>query len=293
MSRALLALALLGPVPLSVPLSAPALAQDAHAGHGDHDVVPEAPAADDVPGNAAPPPVPTDHPADRFFPVDRMARARADLLKEGRFTGGAVMIDQLEYRAVSGRDGYAWTATAWYGGDIDRVALATEGEGAFGHAPERAEARLVWRQALDPWWNLETGVRQDFAPSPKRTYATVGIEGLAPYWFEVEAQAFVSTKGDVHLRLGGYHDVRLAGPLVLQPDAEVNAALQDVPELGIGAGVERIELGARLRYEFTPRFAPYLGVHWERKLGRTADYARADGEHPSAVSAVLGLRAWF
>lgn len=289
MSRALRVAALLA----TAALASPAWAQDAgheahgmdHAGHG----VP----AGDAPGDAAPPPVPADHAADRFFPADRMARARAALLDEGRFTTGAVMIDQLEYRAVSGRDGYAWTGTAWYGGDMDRIAFASEGEGAFGHRPERAETRLVWRHALNPWWNLEAGVRHDFSPSPQRTYATIGIEGLAPYWFEVEGQVFVSTRGDVHLRVGGYHDVRLAGPLVLQPDAEVNVALQDVPALGIGAGVERIELGARLRYELSPQFAPYLGIHWERKLGATADHARADGERASAVSAVAGVRVWF
>ena len=292
-------------------LSGPALAQ--HAGHDmasmpgmDHgqpaepvtaasDAPDAAPAAavPDTLGNAPPPPVPTDHPADRFFPAERMAQARAALLKEGRMLTGAIQIDQLEYRATSGRAGYGWKASAWYGGDINRIVFATEGEGEFGHAAERAETRVVLRHALDPWWNLEVGVRHDFAPSPQRTYAAIGFEGLAPYWFELEGQMFVSDKGDFHLRLSGSHDIRLAGPLVLQPDAEVNIALQDVPAIRIGAGVERIELGARLRYEITPQFAPYVGVHWERKLGRTADYARADGERASAVSAVIGLRAWF
>lgn len=284
---------------------APALAQHAghdmsgmepmpgmdHTGHGQP--APDATAPDDTPGNAPPPPVPTDHPAERFFPAARMAPARAALLREGRIVTGAILIDQFEYRAVSGRDGYGWKASAWYGGDIDRIVFATEGEGEFGHPAERAETRLMLRHALDPWWNVELGVRHDFTPSPQRTYAAIGIEGLAPYWFELEAQAFVSDKGDVHLRLGGSHDMRLTGALVLQPDAEVNIALQDVPALGIGPGIERIELGARLRYEITPQFAPYVGVHWERKLGRTADYVRADGERASAVAAVFGIKAWF
>ena len=103
----------------------------------------------------------------------------------------------------------------------------------------------------------------------------------------------MSEKGDVHLRLGASHDMRLDGPLVLQGDAEVNFALQDVPAIAIGSGVERIELGARLRYEIGPQFAPYVGVHWERKLGRTADYVHADGEHASAVAVVIGVKTWF
>lgn len=262
----------------------------AHAGHGQ-----SAPAAadDDTPGDAAPPPVATDYPADRFFPATRMDAARAALAGEGRFRGGAVMIDQLEYRAGKGADGYAWKATGWYGGDIDRAVLATEGEGAFGGPAERAELRLMWRHAIGPYFNLEAGVRHDFRPDPERTYAAIGVEGLAPYWFEIEGQAFVSNKGDIHFRLGASHDIRLSGPLVLQPDAEVNVALQDVPELGIGAGVEQLELGARLRYEFRPDFAPYIGVHWERKFGGSADFARADGDGASAVAAVAGLRVWF
>lgn len=252
------------------------------------------PAANDTPGNTPPPPQATDHAADRFFPAVRMAAARAALRKEGgAFTGGALMVDQFEYRARAGRDGHAWKATGWYGGDIDRAVLASEGEGEFGGPVERAEVRAMWRRAIGPWFNFEAGVRHDFRPDPERTYAALGIEGLAPYWFEVEGQVFVSNKGDVHLRLGGSHDMRLSGPLVLQPQAEANVALQDVPELGIGSGIERIELGARLRYEFRPDFAPYIGLHWERRLGGTADHARADGERASAVSAVAGLRAWF
>ena len=81
--------------------------------------------------------------------------------------------------------------------------------------------------------------------------------------------------------------------LILEPEIEIDAALQDVPELGIAAGLEKVELGARLRYEISQRFAPYVGVHWERKLGGTADLARAAGEKRSAVSAVFGIRTWF
>ena len=251
------------------------------------------PDAGDTPGDAAPPPIPGDHPADAYFAPARMARARAELAKEGTWSGSALMVDELEYRARSGRDGFAWKAGGWIGGDLDRLVIDSAGEGDLGGAVERAEVRAVWRHALDPWFNLEAGVRHDFRPGPQRTYAVAGIEGLAPYWFELEGQVLVSNKGDVHLRVGGSHDWRLSGPLLIQPEAELNLALQDVPELGIGAGAERLELGARLRYEVRPEFAPYLGVHWERSLGATAGHLRASGEAASGVSAVVGIRAWF
>ena len=292
----------------SLALAAPALAQEHqhdmggmdHSGHDmagmpGMDMSSEAPppAADDTPGNAAPPPVPTDHPADRFFPAERMARARAGLMTEGKWTGSAVMVDRLEYRTGSGHDGYAWKGSAWYGSDLDKFVIATEGEGIFGESAERVEVQALWRHAVSPYFNLEAGVRQDFRPVPRRTYGVIGVEGLAPYWIETEAQLFVSNKGDVHARLAASHDLRLSGPLVLQPEVEVNFAFQDVPQLGIGSGFERIEAGARLRYEIRPEFAPYIGVNWERSLGGTARATRAAGERASAVTAVAGLRAFF
>lgn len=259
----------------------------AHAGHG------AAPVASDEVGNAPPPPVPTDHPADAFWDKARMAQARADLSQEGRFYGNALIADRLEYRPRNGKDGFAWQAMGWIGGDIDRLSFETEGEGAFGEALETGEVRAAWRHALDPWWNFELGARQDFGHGPDRTYGVIGIEGLAPYWFEVGAHAFVSNKGDVHFRLEAEHDMRLTQRLILQPSVEIDAAAQDVPELGIGAGFEKVELGARVRYEFAREFAPYVGVHWERKLGETARLARSDGEAASQVSAVVGVRMWF
>lgn len=269
--------------------ASPVLAQEMD--HSAHQAAPEA--VDETVGDTPAPTVPSDHAADRIFSADRMARSRAQMVDEMRFSTATVMVDQLEYRAGKGRDGYAWEAEAWYGGDIDRLAIATEGEGAFGRGPKQAEVRAVWRHALDPWFDLELGVRQDFRPDPKRSYAVVGIEGLAPYWFELEGQLFLSSKGDVHARIEASYDQRITQRLILQPRLELDAALQNVPELGIGAGLESFELGARLRYEFVPEFAPYVGVHWERKLNGTADFARSAGDPASSVTVLFGFRSWF
>lgn len=269
------------PSPGQVPSDAP------HAGHD----IPAATAA--VPPGAAPP-APQDHAADAFYDPVVMARARDGLTREhGGMTYSRFMLDRLEYRPQKGADGYAWEGEGWIGGDVNRFALKTEGEGKAGGGVEGAEVQALYSRAINPWFNLEAGVRQDFRPQPQRSYAVVGIEGLAPYWFEVGAQAFVSNKGDAHLRLGGSYDQRITQRLILQPAAEVNIAAQDVPDIGVGAGLSDIELGLRLRYEFAREFAPYVGVNWERKLGQTARYARAEGDRASAVNMVMGIRFWF
>lgn len=258
-----------------------------HAGHGQ-------PAADDgIPKGTAPTP-PADHAAEAFYDPAVMARARAAMLKEsGGMTFSQLMLDRLEYRMGKGVDGYHWEGEGWIGGDINRFAFKTEGEGEIGGPLESAEVQALYSRAIDPWFNLEAGVRHDIRPDPQRSYAVIGIEGLAPYWFEVGAQAFLSNKGDAHLRLEGSYDQRLTQRLILQPAAEVNIAAQDVPELGIGSGISDVELGLRLRYEFAREFAPYVGVNWERKLGDTARFARAEGERASTASFVMGVRFWF
>ncbi len=269
--------------------AAPAAADPSnpHAGHA-------MPASDDSVPKGVAPAVPTDHAADALYDPAIMARARAAMTKEnGGMAFSQLMLDRLEYRAQRGADGYAWEGEGWIGGDINRLAIKSEGEGTIGGPLESAELQALYSRAIDPWWNIVAGVRQDFRPQPQRTYATIGIEGLAPYWFEVEGQIFLSDKGDAHLRVEGSYDQRITQRLVLQPAAEVNIAAQDVPELGIGSGLSTIELGLRLRYELAREFAPYIGVHWERSLGDTARYARAAGEGASATSLVMGIRFWF
>lgn len=169
--------------------------------------------------------------------------------------------------------------------------LKTEGDGAFRGDVDHAEVEALYSRAIDPYWNLQAGVRYDFEPS--RAYAALGVEGLAPYWFELEGALFLSDRGDLFARVSGYHDLRITQRLIIQPRAELNLAAQDVPRDRIGSGLSSTELGLRLRYEVSREFAPYVGVHWERRFGDTADFARADGNDVSDVSFVAGVRFWF
>ena len=274
---------------VALPVQAQTMA-DSQTDHGAHQATHDKPA---VPQGATPP-VPTDHAAEAFYDSAVMARARAAMLKEsGGIAFSQLMVDRLEYHAQKGGDGYRWKGEGWIGGDINRLLIKSEGEGEIGNTLESAELQALYGRAIDPWWNIVGGIRQDFRPQPQRTYATIGIEGLAPYWFEVEGQIFLSDSGDAHLRLEADYDQRITQRLILQPAVEVNFAAQNVPELGIGSGLSDVELGLRLRYEIAHEFAPYLGINWERKLGDTARYARAADERVSAASLVAGVRFWF
>ena len=270
--------------------------------HGDHDMtampsmtVPPSRAGTDLPpGNAPPPPVRHDRSADRFYGTQAMADAEARMMQaHGASTYHQILFNLAEYQAQGGRDFYRWSGEGWIGDAIERLAVKSEGEGSFGQRVENADVQALYSKAVGPYWNLQAGIRQAFLSGPDRVYAVIGIEGLAPYWLEVEASLFLSSKGDLLGRAEAYYDQRITQRLVLQPRAELNFAAQDVPENRIGSGLSDAELGLRLRYEIRREFAPYVGFSWERRLGHTARYARRAGESVGGASFVAGLRFWF
>ena len=231
--------------------------------------------------------------ADAIWGADAMRTSRDRLrYEQGGQTYFWFMADRAEYRAHAGRDGYLWDLQGYYGGDLDKLWVKSEGEGAFGEAIDQAEVQVLWSHAIAPFFDAQVGVRQDFA-GPDRTHLVAGVQGLAPYRFEVDAAAFLSTKGDLTARVEVELDQRITQRLILQPRGEVNLAAQDVLELGIGAGLDSVELGLRLRYEIAREFAPYIGIAQEWRVGGSRDFARARGDDPSVISLVAGVRLWF
>jgi copper resistance protein B len=240
-----------------------------------------------------PPPARADHAADRYFDPARMAAARAVLREEhGGAVSSKVMANILDYQAGPGGGGYRWDGQAMFGGDINRLVLKSEGEGSSRAGLDTAEAQALYSRAIGRYFDLQAGLRQDFSPHA-RTYLALGTEGLAPYWFDVAGALFLSSQGEVLGRVEGTYDVRLTQRLVLQPRIELNLAAQDTAETRTGSGLSKAELGLRLRYEIRHEFAPYIGVSYDRRFGKTADYARLAGEDPESTSFVVGLRAWF
>lgn len=261
---------------------------DPHAGHDmgatAADIAVGPPPAEALQGPA--------HAADTVW-GEGMRDSRAVLTREhGGMSTTKLLIDRAETRSGKGRDGFALDGEGWAGGDIDKLWLKSEVDGAWGEKPERAEAQALWSHAIGPFFDLQAGLRADFAPKG-RARAVLGVQGLAPYWIEVDAAAFVSTKGDITARMKAEHDARITQRLILQPAIEFDFALQNIRDEEIGAGLSTAEAGLRLRYEISPQFAPYVGVNLERAFGRTRRYLREEGEYATDLSLVLGLRTWF
>lgn len=245
-------------------------------------------------GQEPPPPTPTDRAADKFYDPKEMAASEDQLrMEHGGSTVSKVMMNLGEYQFRDGETGYRWEGEAWIGGDVDRLVVKSEGDGGVKSGVAAAEIQGLYSRAIGPYFDLQAGVRHDFKPKAARTYATVGIEGLAPYLFETQAALFLSDHGEVLGRLEGTYDFRLTQRWIVQPRAEINIAAQDIPETGIGSGISNVELGARLRYEVRREFAPYIGISFDEKLGDTANLARLRGEDTHQTSLVVGVRAWF
>jgi len=232
------------------------------------------------------PPIPTDHAADRDFDPAVMAVARAVLKAEhGGSSYSKVMLNLGEVK--NGGDVH-WEAMASTGGDIHRLMVTTRGDG-----PDEAEIQGLYSRAIGPYFDARAGVRQDLGDGPRRTHLVLGIEGLAPYWFDVSSSLFLSNRGELTARAEASYDLRLTQRLILQPRAELALSAQDIPSLGVGAGLDRAELGLRLRYDLKRTFSPYIGLTHERLFGQSADFARGAGERSRHSNVVVGLQAFF
>jgi len=203
------------------------------------------------------------------------------------------LLDRFEYAAQGGRDGYAWDFSALLGGERHRLWLGTNGEGAAWAAPDYVELNALYSHRIRGPWDANAGLRYDLQSGPDRAYAVLGGQYDDGEGLWAGAWAYLSNKGELSARLAGYYDLTLAGPLVLQPSAELDYYGEDMPELGIGRGFGYAEAGLRLRYEIREAFAPYVGLSWSRDLGRTARMTREEGEDPETRSVVMGVRSSF
>lgn len=178
---------------------------------------------------------------------------------------GGMRFDKLEWNGLGGNDRARWDMEAFVGNDYDKFFFKSEG--AFDGPTQRfdeARFQALYSRMISYFFDFQVGVRHDVSPRPSRTYAVIGIEGLAPGFFEIDADAYISQKGEISGSFTGWYDLLITNRLILQPRVDLRLQLQSVPELELGRGLTDFELGARLRYEFTRNVAPYIGVSWDR-----------------------------
>ncbi|MBS0382076.1 MAG: copper resistance protein B, partial [Proteobacteria bacterium] len=255
---------------------------------------------------ATPPPAHSTHvmvmpAAQEAAPAGPRSPDYSDGYRYGAMTGmdmrddaslGMLRFDRLEY--FDGRDehGAAFDVQAWYGNDANKLWLKAEGETAAGRLQDlRVEA--LWDRPVATFWDVQLGVRHDAGVGPDRNWVAFGIQGLAPYWFELQATVYAGPSGRSAFRFESDYELLLTQRLILQPRFEMNLYGRNDPQRGVGAGLSDAALGLRLRYEFTRQFAPYVGVEGERRFGAAARFARVAGAPAFDPRLVAGLRFWF
>jgi copper resistance protein B len=208
-----------------------------------------------------------------------------------------LLLDVFEYRPKGSDSSFRWDAQGWRGGDYNRIWVKSEGERntAF-KADYDIDLQLLYGRFIKRYYDFQVGVRaetQTFrGASVTRTHVVIGLVGLVPYNYEIEPSLFISQNGDVSARFTATKDLLLTQRLVIQPRFEINAAIQRVERFTTGSGLNNIEMGFRLRYEFKRQFAPYLGVSFDRSFFGTADLVRQDGGDPRQIGFVVGVRLW-
>ncbi len=206
-------------------------------------------------------------------------------------SAGTLLLDRLESFAGQGAHGQSWEAQGWYGNDRDKLAFRSEGDRADGSTS--GDATLAWSHAVAAFWDAQLGVRHDIGAGPERNWLAAGVQGLAPYWFEIEATAYAGPGGRTAARLRAEYELLFTQRLILQPEIEVNVYGKDDKARGIRAGVSGVEAGLRLRYEIRRSVAPYVGIAWEHLTGGTADLAAGQGRRVTDRRWVAGIRLWF
>ncbi len=203
-------------------------------------------------------------------------------------------VEEAEYRYTDDdEESFNWDAQAWIGGDVNKLALKSEGELVLDEEElEEAELQALYSRQISNFFDVVVGGRYDFEPEGK-AFGVIGLQGLAPYSYEVDTALFISEDADVTARFEAEYEILVTQQIVLQPSLETNLGFEDVGDSGLGFTFDDIELGLRLRYEIIREIAPYVGISWERALGDAADELEDEGETIDSFAGVAGIRFWF
>jgi copper resistance protein B len=218
-----------------------------------------------------------------------------DILMDNK-TNYFFMTDRLEFYNIDGNP-IVLDAQGYIGKDLQKFWFEAEGEALTAETEGEVELEALYGKAISAYFDARAGIRYDIAYNANDTrtrgFAVIGVQGLAPYLFELDGNVFISEDGDISAALEAEYDFPITQRLWGQPRLETSVAVQEVEEWGVGNGFNDVQLGFRLRYEIEREFAPYIGISWNRKLGETADFVRDEGGDASTFGLVAGLRTWF
>ncbi len=204
-----------------------------------------------------------------------------------------VFLDEFEHRAGDGGNDVSWYGQAWIGTDTNRLWLKTEGVWRNDGDIEDGKHEILYDRPISTFFDVQAGLRVDADSLSGRTWAALGVQGLAPYFFDVSATLYASDGGHVAANFEGTFDLLLTQRLILQPQVEFNIYGQSDPARKIGSGLANIVAGLRLRYEISRKFAPYVGLSWQKSFGQTHRFAVMGGEDGQSLAAVFGFRVWL
>ncbi len=208
-------------------------------------------------------------------------------------TFSQVQVEEAEFRyTTDDEESFNWDAQAWIGGDLNKLLLKTVGEWVPDDGVEEAEAQVLYSRQVSNFFDVVAGARYDFEPDGE-AFGVIGLQGLAPYLFELDTALFISEDADVTGRFEAEYEILVTQKVVLQPSLKTNLAFEEVGGSGLGFAFDDVELGLRLRYEIIREIAPYVGVNWERALGDAADALDDAGEDVDSLAGVAGIRFWF
>jgi copper resistance protein B len=212
-------------------------------------------------------------------------------------TVSKIIFEQLEYRDSSDSSMNRWDMQGWRGTDYEKFWLKFEGEDNNSESSGEFELQTLYSEATSAYWDLQFGARYDRTygdgANDERYFGVFGVQGLAPYWFEIESALFIDKDANVSARFVASYDLLFSQRLIFQPRFELNASANDLPDFGIGQGINDIQIDLRLRYEFKREIAPYIGISWQKKYGDSAAYSQLEGGLSENTEIVLGVRIWF
>ena len=223
-------------------------------------------------------------------PLAVSAQERLHLMDTHTFV--QLMIDELELGDALDANDVTWDANLSVGGDLHKFWFKTEGERSDTDG-DRTELQFLYSKAILPFWNLRAGMRRDIELTPDRDWAAVSLKGLAPKFYDVEAEFFFAEGGQTSVRVRGEYELLLTQRLILAPELEILTYGRSEPSQQIGAGLSEIGLDLRLRYEIKREIAPYIGLSWHRLYGTTRSLTTSAGRDDEDTQLVIGLRTWF